>query len=110
MGYIMLEYIAWVLVVISLATLLFFVQLVLMLCSEGIAYILERSATLLARLRKSSDLGTGSGLVQVYARAGDKEPTRLTKMSRARRRIRVDPLADGFTVTEEAHTVVGREL
>ena len=55
MGYIMLEYIACVLVVFSFATLLFFVQLVLMLCREGIAYILERRATLRARLRKSSE-------------------------------------------------------
>ncbi len=55
MGYIMLEYIACVLVVFSFATLLFLVQLVLMLAHEGIAYILERNARLVARLRESSE-------------------------------------------------------
>jgi hypothetical protein len=54
-GYIMLEYTACVLAVFSFATLLFFVQLVLMLAHEGIAYVRERSATLPARLRKSSE-------------------------------------------------------
>jgi hypothetical protein len=60
MGYIMLEYTACVLAVFSFATLLFFVQLVLMLAHEGIAYILERSATLTGRPRKSSRTESGS--------------------------------------------------
>jgi hypothetical protein len=55
MSYIVLEDIACVLAVFSFATLLFFVQLVLMLAHEGITYILERSATLAGRPRKSSE-------------------------------------------------------
>jgi hypothetical protein len=55
MSYIMLEDIACVLAIFSFATLLFFVQLVLMLAQEGTAYILKRSATLAGRPRKSSE-------------------------------------------------------